>query len=91
MTRPGRPKRSLVWDGTERRAQEIEAWARNSAFNTRWQYNTTRAALGHDEVARVLIERDYPESDEWVVVPVGSTLSRSGDDPDEPIHLEVPA
>lgn len=85
-----RPPTKMRWDGTAKRAQEIDQWARNSGLLPRWQWS--------DGEARVLIEKPYPDSSEWVVVPVGSTIERVtpyGDEKmeeaDFPLVLHVPA
>lgn len=66
----GRPPRRMLWDGTPERAREIDTWARDSALLPRWQWTPDGGE------ARVLVQRPYPDSAEWVVTPAGSVIRR---------------
>ena len=91
MRRETTSPRFKVWTGTPDRADEIGIWARTGGLVPRWQW-----APG-DEFARVLVERDYPDSSEWVQVPVGSVIRRRQPDPDQkmeeadwPLEIALP-
>jgi hypothetical protein len=69
----------MVWNGKADRADEIDKWARDSGLLPRWQW-------ADGEQARVLVQRPFPDSAEWVVVPVGSTIERVPPHTDEKVE-----
>lgn len=75
----------MIWDGKHRTALKISAWARNSAYNTRFTFN----ALS-EYPARTLVEPPFPDSPEWVVTPVGSVIRRQSRDEDAPLTVVLP-
>jgi hypothetical protein len=78
--------RSVRWEGTPDSATRIAEWARNAALLARWQWSP-------GQEARVHVERPYPDSSEWVIVPVGAVIRRVAvdglDEKDWPLKLEV--
>lgn len=70
MRRNGGPVREMIWNGKPERAAEIQEWARNAALLPRWQWSPG------DEYARVLVERPFPQSAEWVPLTVGAIVRR---------------
>lgn len=91
MANAVRPERlePIRWDGTERRAAEIDVFTRNSALLARWQWSP----LLPDQEARVLVEPeedDITRSAEWMIVPVGAVISRLvRDDQDSVLRLST--
>lgn len=78
--------RSLRWDGSAQSATQLSEWTRNAALLARWQWSP-------GQEARVLVERDYPNSAEWVIAPVGAVVRRVAvdglDEKDWPLRVEV--
>lgn len=83
--RSERPITNMIWDGTRERAGEIAEWTRDSAFNARWQWRP-------GEAARLLVQLDGDQGQEWAPVPLGAVIRREGDpkDQDAPLALVVP-
>lgn len=80
-----RPVTSMIWDGSADRAREIAEWTRDSAFNARWQWRA-------GEAARLLVQLDNEQGQEWSPVPLGAVIQRQGDprDQDAPLVLVAP-
>jgi hypothetical protein len=84
-----KPIREMIWNGQPERAAEINQWARDSAFNARWQWRPDQPS----QPARVLIQLDGDQGgQEWAPVPLGGVIRRDGDptDQDAPLALVVP-
>ena len=84
---PEKPLRSLVFEATERGAQEMDKHTRNTALNARFTYNRRIP----DQPARLLEEPvagDLTRSSEWVIVEPGDTVVRLGSEQDAPLRVQ---
>jgi hypothetical protein len=80
--KPGQVQ-EMMWDGTQERSEEIETWARNADLMPRWFWRP-------GSVARLLVEREFPESASWEIVPVGSTVRRAYNETNSPLDVVWP-